>query len=76
MPYLSASRGIRFLRQRCGAAGIFGVVQFVIARSPAARDDEAIQLDRDACEAAAATARFAHLAMTMLTVSLPISPLV
>ncbi len=59
----------------------------VIARSPALRDDEAIQpfrqaqgpepvegLDRDECasllgddcDASAATARFAHLAMTII----------
>ncbi|MEO6568342.1 MAG: hypothetical protein ABIO94_06225 [Opitutaceae bacterium] len=46
-----------------------------ISRSPAARDDEAIQLDRDECDslggdeclASAATARFAHLAMTQQT---------
>ena len=35
----------------------------VIARSGS---DEAIQLDRDDCRASVATARFAHLAMTIM----------
>ena len=35
-----------------------------MARGPATRAEEAIQLDRDECIASAATARFAHLAMT------------
>jgi hypothetical protein len=39
------------------------VVQFVMARNPAWRDDEAIQRDRDECEASAATACFAYLRM-------------